>query len=192
MASSIHIVPFIKKAEGGLSKNTNDTASKNPIPDGSGYHTNKGITWTVWEGVFGNTTDSIARFYAMSDSDWNVIFKKLFWDAILGDKINSQRIADLIVDWTWGSGKFYPEEDIQIILNTFFNDHLVVDGCFGQATIDAINSANEPSLWQDIVNKRFDYLQQIVNKNPSQSIYLQGWKNRMNNLIKFEITGIVV
>ena len=46
MADYRLIIPFIKSKEGGLSKETSDTASADKVPDGSGYHTNKGITWT--------------------------------------------------------------------------------------------------------------------------------------------------
>ncbi len=189
MARSEHVVPFIKKSEGGLSRSTADTASAHPIPDGSGYHTNKGITWTAWSKLFGSGPDSIAKFYVMSDQDWNKIFKPLYWDAVMGDKITSQKIADLIVDWVWGSGKHYPELDVQIILNHLFNEHLTEDGNFGPATIAAINREDETELFKDIVTKRYEFLQNIVTNNPKQEINLQGWKNRMAHLITFETTG---
>jgi lysozyme family protein len=186
MADSKHIVPFIKQAEGGLSKNPADTASKHPVPDGSGYHTNKGITWEVWSGTFGTDADSIKRFYAMNDDDWNVIFKKFYWNQMLGDSIVSQRIADVIVDWVWGSGKHYPEADVQDILIHTFNEHITEDGNFGPATIKAINEVDEQKLWDAIVAKRFWFLDQIVSLHPTNKQFLQGWKNRMNHLIDFE------
>jgi hypothetical protein len=39
---------YILKWEGGLSKHPRDSAARHPLPDGSGYHTNKGITWRVF------------------------------------------------------------------------------------------------------------------------------------------------
>jgi len=173
MADFKHVIPFIKKAEGGWVNNPNDT----------GGETNKGITYSVWCTVFGATHD---RFMAMSDTDWGVIFKKLYWDQILGDQINSQRIADLIVDWVWGSGKHYPEADIQDILIHTFGAHISEDGNFGNLTIAALNAAPEQGEWDAIVAKRFWYLDQIVLVNPKDQEFLQGWKNRMNNLIAFE------
>ena len=187
MADFKHLIPFILKAEGGLSKNTADTASKNPVPDGSGYHTNKGLTWTVFSGVFGIGEDSVKRFYTMNEDDWGTIFKKLYWDQTLGDQITSQRIADIICDWVWGSGKHYPEVDVQDILIHTFGAHITADGNFGPHTIEAINSVDEQKLWDAIVEKRFWYLDQIVLAHPSQGIWLKGWKNRMNNLIAFEM-----
>lgn len=192
MANYKTLVPFIKRAEGGLTKNPADTASSNPVPDGRGYHTNKGITWTVWSGFYGTDAASIKRFYDMSDDDWGVIFKKLFWNKVLADSIKSQRIADVIVDWVWGSGFHYPEVDIQDILAHTFGEHISVDGQFGPATIAALNESDEQKLWDTIVAKRFWYLDQIVAIHPSNSIFLQGWKNRMNHLIEFEKSGKLV
>lgn len=186
MADYKHLPKFILLAEGGEVTDTTDTASVNPCPDGTGVHTNKGITWTVWSSKNGTSQDSIDRFHAMSFDDWCLIFKGLFWDKALGDKINSQRIADAIADWLWGSGVHYPELDIQIILDTLFNDHLAEDGCFGQMTVDAINAADEQTLWDDIVARRLKYLKDIVLANPPQIKFLKGWQNRMNNLIAFE------
>ncbi len=186
MANYKHIINFIKKAEGGLSKDTNDSASANPVPDGSGYHTNKGITWTTWSNIFGTTADSIKRFYAMSDDDWGLVFKPHFWDAILGDKINSQKVADCIVDFVWGSGKHYPELDVQDVLNHFFAQHLTEDGSFGDATIASINSVNEDDLFNDIIQKHESFYETLVAKNPNDAKFLGGWKNRLNNIVAFE------
>ncbi len=84
MANYKNIIPFIQQQEGGLSKAITDTASAHPVPDGSGYHTNKGITWQTWSGVFGTGADSIQRFYNMSEEDWETIYKKYYWDSING------------------------------------------------------------------------------------------------------------
>jgi lysozyme family protein len=186
MSDYRHIIPFIKKAEGGLSKDTADSASANPVPDGSGYHTNKGIVWSTWSNVFGTDADSIKRFYAMSDDDWGLIFKKLYWDMMLGDQIKSQRISDLLVDWIWGSGKHYPEADVQDILIHAFNQHLVEDGNFGAQTIASINSVDEQKLYDDIVAKRFWFFDQCVASHPTNERFLQGWRNRLNNLVAFD------
>src|ERR1035437_10952947 len=99
MANGLKIIPFIKIAEGGWVNDPND----------AGGETNKGITYSVWIANFGNTH---SRFMTMSDADWFLIFKKNYWDKILGDQIKSQRIADMIVDWVWGAGIHYPEADV--------------------------------------------------------------------------------
>ena len=173
MADYKNIIPFIKKAEGGW---VNDPAD-------AGGETNMGITYTVWQTFFGDTHD---RFMAMNDDDWGTIFKKGYWDLMLGDSINSQRIADVIVDWVWGSGKHYPEADVQDILIHAFSLNITEDGDFGPATIAAINSVDEPSLWDDLIAKRKWYFQQCVVLHPTNAKFLTGWDNRLNNLVAFD------
>jgi lysozyme family protein len=173
MANYTNIIPFIKKAEGGW---VND-------PDDAGGETNKGITYAVWQTFFGDTHD---RFMAMSDDDWGTIFKKGYWDVMLGDSINSQRIADVIVDWVWGSGKHYPEADVQDILIHSFGSDISEDGDFGPATIAALNAADEQTLWDDLIAKRQWYFQQCVVLHPTNAKFLTGWNNRLNNLVAFD------
>jgi lysozyme family protein len=174
MANHLLLPPFILPAEGGYVNNPND----------KGGMTNKGITWTVWVSVFGDTHD---RFMAMSSDDWSVIFKKLYWDKALADDIDSQRIANLIVDWLWGSGQYYPEKDTQEIVNTVLHGHIATDGVFGPATIAAINSANEEELYNDLIARRKDFIDNIVKTNPSQEEFHQGWINRLNKLVEYNL-----
>ena len=181
-----HLYPFIIKWAGGLSKNTNDSASAYPCPDGSGNHTNKDITWKVWEAIYGNSPESIARWYAMSEDDWFSIFKPLYWDACWADQINSQRIADSIVEFVWGSGLHSPEKAIQQLLDEIFNEHLTIDGIPGQHTIDAINREDEPTLYEDIMQRRAKYFKDLAATKPEDEEFLTGWMNRLNDLYKFE------
>lgn len=174
MADSKHIITFIWKWEG----------YGGTLEGDSGGETRKGVTYATWCSMFGNQAHE--RFQTMSDMDWNEVFHQTFWNQILGDQIASQRIADILVDWIWGSGKHYPEVDVQTILNSLFGEHLAVDGNFGQHTIEAINRADEQSLWDDIVKKRFEYLEGCVKAHPVNERFLQGWKNRLNDLITFE------
>ena len=165
---------FIKSKEGGLSKETSDTASADKVPDGSGYHTNKGITWTTWKSVFGSGLDSIRRFYAMSDEDWGKVYKPLYWDKMGGDKINSQRIADTLVHWAWGSGLEIPSKAIQGIVGT------KQDGIIGDKTIDAINNSNEADTFTKIKQAHIDHWNNLL-KNPKYSMN-KGWITRLNDL----------
>src|ERR1700690_1178913 len=129
MASARALVPFIYSAEGGLSSDPRDPAAKHPCPLRSKttnqlIHTNKGITWSTWESVHGDGIVSCTQFITMTDDDWFSIFKPLYWDVALADKINSQKVANMIVDFIWGSGKHEPEKDIQEVLNSAFNERL--------------------------------------------------------------------
>ena len=175
MADYKIIVPQLLKEEGGY---VND-------PKDSGGETQKGITYFTWKTVFGDTHD---RFIAMSSDDWSAIFKKLYWDVMLGDQINSQRIANAIVDWVFNSGKYYPEADVQDILIHTFGAHIGEDGNFGPATIAAINQADEQKLYEDIIAKRLWFFDQCVASHPTNAKFLVGWQNRIKHLQEFNNT----
>ena len=179
MADYRHLVPFIRRAEGGYVNDPND----------AGGETFAGVTYQTWKSFFGDTHD---RFMAMSDEDWGIIFKKGFWDLALADSINSQRIADVTVDWIFNSGKHYPEANIQDILIHTFGAQIAEDGSFGPATIEVINSVDEQQLWDAIIAKRLWYFDAVVAAHPTNQKFLQGWKNRVQNLIVFETTRKLV
>ena len=140
MTNYLKMVPFIKKWEGGISKDKRDQCAKDPLPDGSGYHTNKGICWMTFKAVFGSSPEAVKRFYTMNDEDWGKVYKGLFWDKMKGDEIKSQKVADIIVHWAWGSGQSIPSKTIQTIVG------VTADGSIGPKTIAAINAMDEATL----------------------------------------------
>lgn len=178
MANYIQIVPFIKKWEGEYG---ND-------PDDAGGETRMGITYKTWTSVFGDTHD---RFMAMSDADWGTVFKKLFWDPMHGDEINSQIIAEIMVDWMWCSGKTSPAKRLQTVLVQNFKCAIGIDGALGRQTVQAINSVDEKALLKLIVDQRFDFLNDIVAARPQNQKFLKGWQNRINDLLKEFAPGMI-
>lgn len=171
MAIHTSITPFIKKWEGEYG---ND-------PDDAGGETRKGITYKTWKSVFGDTHE---RFMAMSDDDWNHIFKKLFWDPMHGDDFKSQRVAEIMVDWMWCSGKKSPGKRLQTVLVQDFGCHIDIDGAIGKQTVRAINSVDEKKLIEAILEERFDFLDDIVVARPVNKKFLKGWQNRIHDLVK--------
>ena len=98
----------------------------------------------------------------MMSDDWGQIFKSGYWDKCLGDEITDRRIANIIADWVWCSGQHFPELDVQKLINTIFNKHLTEDGVFGPATIDALNSAEQDTFYESLIERRKQYCHDIV------------------------------
>ena len=59
---------------------------------------------------------------------------------------------------------------------------LEVDGIVGDDTLTAINIAGQRSLFVKIHNRRIEFVENIVKRDPSQARFLKGWKNRINSL----------
>lgn len=190
MANYKLIIPHVKKNEGGLTSNPKDTnPAKNPSPikdpkTGLFYHTNKGIiwgTWVAWSKKKGIPVDA-QRWYKMSDADWESVMKTLFWDAIDGDKINSQAIAEILFEAVWGGSA----ESLIVYLQTYLRQaglNVKVDGLMGKNTYDALNEFTKndkkhAQLIKDLSAKRLATLKTL----PSWSWAGTAWTRRLNEI----------
>ncbi|MDW5290833.1 putative peptidoglycan-binding domain-containing protein [Formosa sp. PL04] len=70
-----------------------------------------------------------------------------------------------------------PHEGIRAVAGEY---NLTVDGGMGPNTLNAINSANQMDLYNNLKQTRIDFYNGIVQRNPSQSKFLNGWLNRIN------------
>jgi len=173
MANVNLLAPKILKLEGGF---TNDKLDK-------GGATNKGVTLATWrqcgydkDGDGDIDTDDIRL---LTTQDATIVLKRFYWDRWKADQINNQSIADILVDWVWGSGKW------GIIIPQRLMG-LVDDGIVGPKTIYALNTANQASLFQDISEARETFYNGLVIETPSQVKYIKGWLNRLNDF-KFTV-----
>lgn len=180
MANYKNIIPLIREVEGGLSKSKADTASNHPVPDGSGYHTNKGITWQTFQSVAPKCgyLPGVSLFYSMPDYVWEAIFKNIFWDGVKGDLIESQAIADTLTDWAWASGPGTACKKMQQFLK------VNADGVFGPISLKAINDRARVS--ERLFNNEFsDYKLNWYLTLPNQEANYTGWKNRLTRIHEF-------
>ena len=99
---------------------------------------------------------------------------RIYWDRWRADSIMNQSVADILVDWVWGSGKWgivIPQRILGV----------KQDGLVGVQTITALNAANQRKLHADIFAAREKFFDDIVKKDPSQRVFARGWKNRLNS-----------
>lgn len=62
---------------------------------------------------------------------------------------------------------------------------VIADGIIGNATLEAISQLPEQKIIEDIVSMRETFYNDIVKNNPSQSIFLKGWMNRITAVHAF-------
>lgn len=184
MANYLNIVPHIYASEGGLSKNPQDNASAYPVPDGSGYHTNKGVTWKTFTSLAAKLsyTATPKLFYEMPATIWGRIFKFGYWNTIQGDKLKSQAIADMFVDGTFIGGGYKQIKAVQAFLNTQ-GYNLDVDGVVGAKTLAAINTygataVREKELLDIAYNAQMAHFRSLADWNT----FKNGWTARFSNL----------
>jgi lysozyme family protein len=174
---------YILKWEGGLSKHERDSASRYPVPDGSGNHTNKGITWRVFSSIHGSGADAIHRFYQMSQDDFREIYK-LYWNGVKADLVQSQIIAEYMADFAWGSGVAGASRQVQKWLNSQ-GYKVGVDGKIGNQTVTAINQLIEDK-GQRIAFESLDaHRRHFLSRLKDFDVFGNGWYNRLNDFVAY-------
>lgn len=150
MANVDKLLPFILKWEGDF---VNDPAD-------SGGATNKGVTIATWKRCGydkdGDGDVDVVDLKLISNEDVrNRVLKPAFWDRWKADNIHSQKIANILVDWVWGSGKHgivIPQRLLGVN----------PDGVVGNKTLAAVNFADPDQLFNVIYNARVKFLKDIT------------------------------
>ena len=146
-------------------------------PEDKGGPTNLGITLNTFRQYCGQGK-TIKDLRNMSYGTWCEIMKDMYWDKCLADEIENQALAEIIVDWCVNSGTVGLRK-VQEIAGT------KPDGIAGPKTLDAINGANQKDLFDRIMAARNQFYVNIVKKNPTQRVFMNGWMNRLGRF-KFE------
>jgi len=146
-------------------------------PIDRGGPTNRGITLSTWRKVGydkdGDFDIDIDDIRLLTTADALLVLEKCYWDRWHADEIKNQKVADILVDWLWCSGKWgiiIPQRILGV----------PADGIVGPATLKAVNRANPYQLLIQIYNSRVAFILDIIKKDPSQSRFERGWYNRLN------------
>lgn len=167
MADFAKYAPKLIRLEGGFVNH----------PEDKGGITNCGITLETFRSFFGQDK-AVKDLQGMSYKQWCHIMKDGYWDKVKGDKIENQSLAELMADWCVNSGLSAVRKMQEII-------GCKPDGIVGPITLSLINSSDAESLFERIWNARHQHYINIVKRNPSQKVFMNGWMNRLNSF-KFE------
>lgn len=182
MANLRVAIPYIKKAEGGLSRAKTDSASKNPAPyvykGLTGWHTNKGVTWTTFVSLAPKLGYAVTayNFFTMPDSIWLQIYEIGYFRPIMAHALHSDVIAAAIADYAWGFGVSGARNRL---LRWLESEYKVKIPTMAKA-VAFINTQNETQFFKKLVAHRksaFLKLNQPANN--------QGWLSRMDDLLAF-------
>lgn len=192
MANVDSLLPYILKFEGGF---VNDPAD-------AGGATNKGVTIATWRQVGydkdGDGDIDVDDLKLLTNADVrNRVLKPHYWDRWKGDRIKSQGVANILVDWVWGSGKHgivIPQRLLGV----------VSDGIVGEKTLAAVNAADPRQLFDAIFEARKKFLHDITNqsvakyerkigrkatnaelKKHTNKRFINGWLNRLEAIKQF-------
>lgn len=163
---------FVLKSEGGYTNHPND----------AGGATNFGITQKVYDIYSDNHAQRHRDVAGISKAEVSDIYEKMYW-APSGCYSLKQPLALAVFDTAVNFGVFRAVSFLQRACGS------KEDGVLGPNTIKSANSKDPKELALKIVEFRLARRDDTVARNPSQSVFLKGWKNRDNSL-KAEILSV--
>jgi len=160
--------PKMQKWEGGY---VNDPAD----PGGA---TKGGVTLGTWRQM-GYDKDGDGDIDAndiklLSPDEIKKVLKKGYWDRWQADKIKNQSIAECLVEWVWGSGKWGIVIPQRLL-------GLKQDGIVGPMTLKKVNSVDQKILYYELQKAKFNYINEIIKVNPQLIKFKKGWINRIDD-----------
>ena len=90
-------------------------------------------------------------------------------------QIESQSLANILVDWVWGSGAHgikIPQRMLGV----------AQDGIVGPKTLAALNATDHREFFDMVKAERELFFNRIVTVRPSQKKFLKGWLRRLNSI----------
>ena len=168
MAKVDILAPFILSFEGGY---VND-------PRDPGGATNRGVTIATWKAVGydkdGDGDIDVNDLKKITAEDAvNRVLKPHYWDRWQADRIKSQSVANLVVDWVWASGK-NGITGVQKLLG------VKVDGVVGEKTLAALNAQEPRALFEKIHRARAAFIDAVIARRPTSAVYKKGWLRRLD------------
>lgn len=169
MAIAQFFLPTVLKWEGGF---VNDPLDR-------GGATNKGVTISTFKKMgYDNDRDGdidIEDLKKLTDDQAFNIMKELYWDWWKADLIMNQSVAEQLVDFVWGSGKWgiiIPQKALG----------LKADGIVGPRTLALVNDSKyQQKIHATVKQARLDFIQKIILNNPTQRRFEKGWIRRVNS-----------
>ena len=164
MANIEKLVPFIIKWETGTTQKRGETAEQlferarkkgfanDPMDLGGATQT--GVTLATYKTYcrkHGQNDPTVDDLKQIPYQTWLAILKELYWDRWKADQIDSQSVANILVDFVWASGTTGIKKPQQML-------GVVPDGVVGPKTLAAVNSYGPTTLFYRLKALRIKYV----------------------------------
>ena len=178
------------KHEGGF---VNDPAD----PGGA---TNKGIIFNNfknWAAKDLGVEPTLDNLKILTNEQAAVLFKKHYWDRILGDEFENGSVAFAIYDWSVTSGDAVRELEKLFAVMT---DGITVDSKLKSNEVAILNKVNAEEVFNKIQERRLSYYQGLISRSVNKYLknhpnatevelkkntllrFKKGWENRVNGI----------
>ncbi|MBD1913829.1 MULTISPECIES: glycosyl hydrolase 108 family protein [unclassified Leptolyngbya] len=147
-------------------------------PADHGGETNKGITTATYRDYRARKGLPRQSVRFITDAEVREIYENMYWKPARCEAMaRPLAIAhfDTAVNFGVGGATLFLQELLRV----------PVDRVFGPRTQTALGQCNHADLGLRYPQLRIDYRYRRVNRDPSQRVFLQGWLNRDNDLMRY-------
>lgn len=144
-------------------------------PDDRGGATMRGVTLATYREYRrrkGRPAPTVEDLRRIPETEWWDLLKTMFWDPWQADRITCQAVANICVNWGWGSGVRSAIKAVQKALG------LEADGVAGPVTLAALNKSTRSHTPEYTFNRikaeRGKQLLEAANSS-NNTKYLNGW-----------------
>lgn len=152
-------------------------------PKDKGGPTNFGITLDTLKRWRDDPKLTSADVKALTKEEAFEIYEKQYFTGPGFDSIPDIRLQEFVTDMAVNHGEGNAVKILQKVLNLFTSPPLKVDGAFGgkslTALINTVSSIGVLTLLNKMIDERALFVARIVEKDPSQSVFIEGWLNRI-------------
>lgn len=163
-------IPIILHYEGGY---VNDKFDR-------GGETNMGITQKFLDTYKKKAGVNVDNVKNLTKSDAVKLYKAE-WDSRGFGLLDNENVMKLTYDFSVNSGPGTAIRSLQKVLNKK-GYNLKEDGYIGDKTNQAVNSVDEKWLKTELQKSRAEHCDGIVDRNPEQKRFINGWFNRINDI----------
>ncbi|MDX2216946.1 MAG: glycosyl hydrolase 108 family protein [Oculatellaceae cyanobacterium bins.114] len=147
-------------------------------PNDIGGETNKGVTASTYASYRRNKGLPSQSVRYITDAEVYEIYREMYWRPANCD-LKTRALAIVHFDTAVNFGVRGATMFLQEVLN------LTVDGSYGPMTRDALSRANTTATARRYCQARIDYRYRRVSQDSSQGVFLNGWLNRDNDLLRY-------
>jgi len=160
-------------AEGGFVNNPSDR----------GGATNMGITLRTLA-TFRKSQVTVEDVKALTRDEVERIYESLYWRPAGLSGVANIKTAALIFDQVVNRGPVAALKTVQEVLDQKFDASLILDGKLGAKTLEALNSADQWKFCLQFVIATQAFYVDLVKKDPTQMVFLNGWFRRTWRLLE--------
>ena len=151
-------------------------------------HEDDGLTGTVTHDDGGATRWGISQkaypnldISNLSLADAEAIYRRDYWEPIMGGALTSQRVASKLLDMAvnMGVGRAVRMAQAECVRK---GQPVLIDSCMGPKTVAAINAVNGNTFAIALAMACEMFYAQLVNGNPKFQQYRDGWMARGHDL----------